>query len=108
MTAKASLTEESVVQVDGMTANVRTFLSMGKLTRSEDGRYLTTGKHPYEPCELHPEAFRREVREPDPYSLDGLRRRGYRVLPGDTLDTDRVEIGGGFFRITEARKHGLI
>ncbi|WP_155634534.1 hypothetical protein [Burkholderia anthina] len=91
-----------------MTANVRTFLKMGKLTRTVDGRFLTTGKHPYEPQELHPEAFRREAREPDPYSLEGLRRRGYRVLPGETFDDDRVEVGGGYYRITEARKHGLI
>ncbi|RRA14982.1 hypothetical protein DF059_15980 [Burkholderia cenocepacia] len=101
-----------MVQVDGMTANVRTFLQMGKLIQTEDGRYLTTGKHAHEPYELSPEAFHvvtsRGTREPDPYSLEGLRKRGFSVLRGDTPEEDRVEIIAGYIRISEARKLGLI
>ncbi|WP_186191431.1 hypothetical protein [Burkholderia gladioli] len=38
----------------------------------------------------------------------GLRMRGFRVLEGDAIEDNRVEIGGAFYRISEARKHGLI
>ncbi|MBU9643528.1 hypothetical protein [Burkholderia gladioli] len=102
------MTEDTIVQVDGMTASVRAFIQMGKVIQADDGRYLTTGKHPSEPYELFPEALHAGYRAPDPYSPIGLRMRGFRVLEGDAIEDNRVEIGGAFYRISEARKHGLI
>ncbi|WP_430504735.1 hypothetical protein [Ralstonia pseudosolanacearum] len=99
--------ESTVVRVRDVTATIGAFLKLGWVRRTEDGGYLTTGPHPHVPLEVPPPAPSK-ASEVDPYSLRGLRMRGYRVMEGKTSDQDRVEIGGGFFRITEARKHGLI
>jgi hypothetical protein len=102
------MNEDTVVRVDGVTCTIRVFLSMGKVKQTAEGGYITTGKLPHEPLEIPPEAFSQNTHKPDPYSLLGLQMRGYRVLVGKTVDDNRVEVGGGFYRITEARKHGLI
>lgn len=102
------MTEDTVVRVDGVTCTIRVFLGMGKVKQTAEGGYITTGKVPHEPLEIPPEAFSQNTIKPDPYSLIGLQMRGFKVLVGKSFADNRVEIGGGYYRITEARKHGLI
>ncbi len=99
--------ENTVVRVGDVTSTVGTFIRLGRIRRTEDGGYLTTGPYPHEPVEVPPPPPSKAT-DVDPYSLRGLQMRGYRVMAGKTREEDRVEIGGGFFRITEARRHGLI
>jgi hypothetical protein len=99
--------ENTVVRVGDVTCTVRVFLRLGRIERTADGGFITTGKYPHVPLEVPTESSPKPP-DVDPYSLRGLEMRGYRVMSGKTSDQDRVEIGGGFFRITEARKHGLI
>jgi len=99
--------EDTVVRVRGIAATIRRFVRMGWVEEVGNGQYLTTGPHPRVPFEEPPPASPKAT-EVDPYSLRGLQMRGYYVMAGKTHDEDRVMIGGGYFRITEARKHGLI
>ncbi|NUU69507.1 hypothetical protein HTZ98_01540 [Ralstonia solanacearum] len=99
--------ENTVVRVKDVTATIGAFLKLGWVQRTEHGSYLTTGPYPHEPLEVPPQAPQ-QAAPVDPYSLLGLQMRGYRVMAGKTREEDRVEIGGGFFRITAARANGLI
>lgn len=102
------MTEDSVVRINGVTCTVRYFLKNGKLRMTQDGQYVTTSSTPQVPLEIHPEAALTNTQPIDPYSPKGLRIRGYHILPGKTGEEDRVLIDGGYYRISAARKHGLI
>ena len=99
--------ENTVGRVRDVTANIATLMRSGLVRKTEDGQYLTTGVHPQVPTEVAPLASP-QVKPIDPYSPTGLRLRGYRVMEGKTAADHRVEIGGGYYRITAARENGLI
>ncbi|AIU28646.1 hypothetical protein LV28_20625 [Pandoraea pnomenusa] len=99
--------DDEVFTVSGITASASALIRLGLLQRDPQGAFLTTGKFPHRPIPAAPPDFS-SAPAPDPYSPEGLTRRGYHVLRGETFDQDRVMIGGGYYRITEARKHGLI
>lgn len=103
MTANA----EKCFTVNGITSTAETLLRLGLLRRDPSGNLLTTGKYPQAPIPAAPPDYS-GIKPSDPYSLKGLRLRGFYVLPGPTTDEDRVMIGGGYYRISEAKKHGLI
>ncbi|MBR8303386.1 hypothetical protein KDW49_22015 [Burkholderia dolosa] len=99
--------ENTVVRVRDVTSTIGTLLKLGLVQRTEAGGFLTTGPHPSVPVEVPPPPPSKTP-EADPYSLRGLQMRGYRVMAGKTREEDRVEVGGGFFRISAARENGLI
>lgn len=101
------MNDDTVCRVKDVTSTIATLLRLGLVRKLEDGSYETTGPHPHTPVEVSPQATR-PAKPVDPYSPTGLRLRGYRVMEGKTADQDRVEIGGGFYRITAARENGLI
>lgn len=82
-------------------------MQSGLVIKTETGSFLTTGPHAHVPTEVAPPAPA-QVKPIDPYSPTGLRLRGYRVMEGKTAADHRVEIGGGYYRITAARENGLI
>lgn len=106
----ADITEDTIVHLEGMTGTVRAFVAGGWLEprEGEDGKvtYLTKGPYAHPPEVVPPDSPK--YPHVDPYSLRGLQMRGYRVMAGKTREEDRVEIGGGFFRISAARENGLI
>lgn len=99
--------DEEVFTVSGITASAAALIRLGLLQRDPQGDFQTTGKHPQRPTPAAPPDYS-SMPAPDPYSIEGLARRGYSVLHGESRNQDRVMIGGGYYRITEARKHGLI
>lgn len=101
------MTEDTVCRVKDVTSTIATLIRLGLVRKTEEGQFLTTGAHPRVPTEVSPLATP-PVAPIDPYSPTGLRKRGYRVVEGKTVAEDRVEIGGGLYRITAARENGLI
>ncbi|MYN39785.1 hypothetical protein GTP55_10410 [Duganella sp. FT109W] len=102
-----TLNEDSVVRVGIYTARVKDHIAWGRLKRNAAGEFVTTGAHPHAPL-LIPDPPPYVPPKIAPNSLAGLQARGYRVMRGNTPEEDRVEIGGGFFRITAAIQNGLI
>jgi hypothetical protein len=107
------MNDDTVCRVKEITASIATLIRLGLVRKLDvvgpDGlsTYLTTGAHPHVPTEVSPQAAP-SAKPIDPYSLTGLRLRGYQVMEGETAADDRVMIDGGYYRITAARENGLI
>ncbi|ABF09431.1 hypothetical protein [Cupriavidus metallidurans] len=101
------MNDDTVCRVKDVTSTIATLIRLGLVRKLDNGTYETTGAHPRVPTEVSPLATP-PVKPVDPYSPTGLRKRGYRVMEGKTAAEDRVEVGGGFYRITAARENGLI
>lgn len=107
------MNDDTVCRVKDVTASIATLVRLGLVVKLDDvgpdgqSTYRTTGAHPHAPVEVSPHAPV-QARPIDPYSLTGLRMRGYLVMEGKTAADDRVMIDGGYYRITAAREHGLI
>ena len=101
------MNEDTVCKVGHVTSTIRRLIQSGLVIKTETGSFLTTGPYPHVPTEVAP-PVPAEVKPIDPYSLTGLRLRGYRVMEGKTAKDHRVEIGGGYYRIEAARENGLI
>lgn len=101
------ITPNTVVRVGEVTASVSTFLRLGRLHIGEGGEYLTVGKNPHPPYVVPPSI---PCISPQfaPNSFEDLQQRGFRVMRGKTREADRVEVGGGYFRISAAIANGLI
>lgn len=106
---KLPLNEDTVVSAKGVTANIRTLEKLGLVKRicGSDGDTWVTADR-YETPLVPTPVPATDLPNPDPYSLRGLQKRGFRVLPGDVVTEDRVWVGGAFIRITDARKSGVI
>lgn len=97
------LTEDTVVQARGVTASIKTLEKLGLVKRDGD---TWVSVDPLCPPLVPAPVITPTL--PDQYSLDGLRARGYQVLPSDKAEDYRVWVGGAFIRITQARENGLI
>ena len=97
------LTENTVVQARGVTASIKTLEKLGLVKRDGD---TWVSVDPHGPPLVPTPVFTPKL--PDPYSLDGLRARGYQVLPADKAEDHRVWVQGAFIRITQAKESGLI
>jgi hypothetical protein len=97
----SGLTTDSVLRIGLITASIRVFIQTGMVVQEGSSFVQLHDRPPDTPPELS--------KGPDPFSLQQLQMRGYKVIPGKTDAENQVMVWPGtYFKIPYAIEHGLL
>lgn len=97
----SGLTLDSVLRIGLITASIRAFIRTGMVVQ-EGSCFVQLYDRP-------PDTIPEPPKGPDPFSLQQLQMRGYKVIPGKTDAENQVMVWPGtYFKIPYAIEHGLL